>query len=234
MSNKLNTIISFIDKIFIHKTSIPIISITLFILVIILNSIQYSKNNKKYLQNQIIVSNQLYSNGTVRLENALLFLYDIVGINGFLNNSLLHILYLILTYSLLSLIEMNIGYLALIFLLFITIMFRTFWDEFQDAICKNKISMMYGIESSSYCCGSVILFMSLGFVLIILLKNINTSLYKIIILCIIICIYFVIMIVEKNTIYSHIQNKNIKQCQSYTWHAAMYVFGIVCGLQLSF
>jgi len=234
MSNKLNSVISIIDKIFIHKTSIPIISITLFILVIILNSIQYSKNNKKYLQNQVIVSNQLYSNGTVRLENALLFLYDIVGINGFLNNSLLHILYLILTYSLLSLIEMNIGYLALIFLLFITIMFRTFWDEFQDAICKNKISMMYGIESSSYCCGSVILFMSLGFVLIILLKNINTSLYKIIILCIIICIYFVIMIVEKNTIYSHIQNKNIKQCQSYTWHAAMYVFGIVCGLQLSF
>lgn len=216
----------------IKKTSIPIISICLFILVIILNSIQYSQNNKKYLQNKATGSKQAY--GTVNLGNALLFLYDFVGINGFLNNSLLHIIYLIVTYSLLSIIEMNIGHLSLIFLLFITMIFSTCWDKFTDAICKNNIANVNGIKDGSYCCGSFILLMSLGFVLTILLKKKHNILYKLIILCLMIVLFFAIMIYEKNINYSHIQNQNSKQCLAYTWHASMYVFGILCGLQLSF
>jgi hypothetical protein len=217
-------------KIFINKTSIPIISIFLFILVIILNSIQYSNNNKKYLQNSVLS----YGYGTVNLDNAILFIYNFVGINGFLNNSLLHIIYLIITYSLLSLIEMNIGYLSLIFLLFITMVFSTFWDQFTDAICKNNIVSINGVGHGAYCCGSFLLLMSLGFALVILLKNINNPLHKIIILCLMIVLFFAIMVYEKNITYSHIHNNNSKQCLAYTWHGGMYVFGILCGLQLSF
>ena len=50
----LNNIVYFTKRTFVKETSYPIISIILFIIVIILNSIQYSKNDKNYLQNKII------------------------------------------------------------------------------------------------------------------------------------------------------------------------------------
>ena len=50
--NWKNSLIDFISKTFIIKNKVPFISIILFIIVIILNSIQYSQNDK-YLQNQV-------------------------------------------------------------------------------------------------------------------------------------------------------------------------------------
>ena len=48
----LKNIVSLTKKTFVKETGYPIISIILFILVIILNSIQYS-NNDEFLQNKI-------------------------------------------------------------------------------------------------------------------------------------------------------------------------------------
>ena len=233
MKVNLTTSALFIKDIFIRKTSIPILSITLFIITIILNSIQYSKNDKTYLQKNILISNDNYPNGTSRLNNSILYIYNMIGINGFLNNSILHVLYLILTYFLLALVEMNIGYISLLFLLFINIMFITFWDSFQNAICTNNISRSRTLLESPYCCGSFILFMALGFVLLILLKNINNSFYSIILLGIIVVLFFGIALYENYITYSHLPNGNVKTCQNYTWHAANYVFGILCAIILS-
>ena len=219
----------FITAIFIRKTRIPIISITLFIIAVILNSIQYHNNDKNYLQKHILISNDKYPSGTVRLKNSILYLYNMIGINGFLNNSIFHILYLILTYFLLALIEMNIGYITLLFLLFINIMFMFFWDSFQDVICANNISRSRTLSESPYCCGSFVLFMALGFVLSTLFLNLPKYDNGFFIICIMIVLFFGIVLFENYITYSNLSSGNVKTCHTYTWHTANYIFGILCA-----
>ena len=223
----------FFNRTFIKKTNIPIISILLFILVVILNSIQYSTNDKNYLQNKIIISNKDYPNGTTNISNTLLYIYDFIGINGFINNGIVYVLFFMITYICLSLIELNIGIIPLLFLLFIGIMFQRFWNEYQDAICENSArGNIYNINNSVYCCGSFVFFMTLGFVLFITQYNIHNIFYRISILILMLCIWFGCILYDNNNNNNKILSKNQQDCKMFTWHAANFVFGICCGFVL--
>lgn len=230
-NNLLNNIVSFIKSTFVKEIRYPIISIILFIIVIILNSIQYSNNDTTYLQNKIKDSISTDINQS-SLQNAFLYLYDFIGINGFLNNSLAHILFLILTYSCLSLIELNIGHILLLFLFVIGIMFQFMWDGFQSAICNNSLAGSPSLSASPYCCGSFILFMSLGFILYVIQNNINKWLTRSILLFIILCIWIGCFISDYYTTYVNLKSSPQKTCKSFSWHAANFVFGIFCGIAL--
>jgi hypothetical protein len=227
----LNNIVYFTKRTFVKKTSYPIISILLFILVIILNSIQYS-NNDEYLQNKIKESISTDKN-KLSLQNSLLYLYDFIGINGFLTEGLVHILFYILTYVCLSLIELNIGHISLLFLLFIGIMFHVVSKFFNLAICNNELSFSSNrLISGSYCCGSFVLYMSLGCVLFLIQKNINNWILRSFILLVILLVWILILLYDYNTIYKY-KNNPQKICNSINYHAANFVFGIFCGMALA-
>ena len=224
---------SFIHKLFIKNNTItiPIISIILFIITITLNSIQYITNDSKYLQNKIIVSNNTYPTGRTNYSNTLLYIFDYIGINGFVNNGLVHVLFFILTYICLSLIELNIGIIPILFLLFIGIMFHRFWNEYQDAICENNArGYIYDLNNSGYCCGSFVLFMVLGFVLFVGQHNIDNMLYRSLILFLMVCIWIGCVLYDTNN--DNTRTIDQHTCKKYTWHAANFVFGICCGFVL--
>jgi hypothetical protein len=221
----LQNSVYFFNRTFIKKTHYPIISIIIFIIVIVLNSIQYA-NNKYYLQDKLDNADD------TNLGNTLLYIYDFIGINGFLNNGLVHILFFILTYFCISLIELNIGHLALLFLLFIDLMFQFFWDLYQDVICYNYLRIRNRIDSSPYCCGSFILFMSLGFVLSLILMNITNIYICIFTLFVIICVFVGCVLYEHYIQYEDTESGDTKTCLTYTWHGANYAFGILCALVL--
>ena len=229
----LKNIVSLTKKTFVKETGYPIISILLFILVIILNNIQYSNNNKNYLKNKIKESISADKN-KLSLQNSLLYLYDFIGINSFIYNSFAQILFYILTYACLLLIELNIGHISLLFLLLIGIMFQFTWDGFQEAICVNSLnswtsgSLIY----SPYCCGSFVLFMSLGFVLYLIQKNINNWRMRSYIVFGILCTWIGCFLYDYYSTYKNDKDGPQKTCKSFNWHAANFVFGILCGVVL--
>jgi hypothetical protein len=223
----LNNIFSFTKKTFVKETRYPIISIILFILVIILNSIQYSKN-ENYLQNKITQSIST-DKDKLSLQNALLYFYNIIGINGFIINGLAHILFYILSYFCLSLIELNIGYIPLLFLLLISIAFRFMLNYFQDGICNNSRS--YNPSSELYCCGSFILFMSLGFVLYLIQKNINSWIARGIVLFLILCVWIGTFLSDYFTVYNDESNPR-RTCLSFSRHTLFLIFGILGGVAI--
>ena len=102
----LNNIVYFTKKAFVKKTSYPFITIILFIIVIILNSIQYANNDKQYLQNKIDEASRDDNKNlkNMYIPNFILYFYNIVGINAFLYGGLANILYFILKYIFVALI----------------------------------------------------------------------------------------------------------------------------------
>jgi len=231
----LNNIVYFTKRTFVKETSYPIISIILFIIVIILNSIQYSKNDTQYLQNKI--EEKRYDNKKLKnvyLSNFILNFYNIIGINGFLYNGLLHIFYLILAYILLALIEMNIGHIPLIILLFIIILFNSaYMDGIVNSICENSYNIN-DLRSSPYCCGSAILFTSLGFVLYLIQHNIIQMNYYIIMLVIIVLAWIGTILFDYYTVFTKYKymEEDSKVCTSLNWHASLLIFGILCGVAM--
>ena len=232
----LNNIVFFTKSTFVKKTKYPIISICLFILVIILNSIQYSKNDKKYLQKQIINSNNQLEKKHIdepKYSNTILYIYDIIGINGFINYSPVYIFFFILTYLFLSLVELNIGYFSLLFLLLIDIMFMISWVEYQNAICTDTLTTIKSQDNDGYCCGSFILFMALGFVLYLIQKNIKYIYSRIFSILILIGIYFLCLPIELYYTFKDLPDGESKTCKTYTWHGANYLFGVLCASVLA-
>jgi hypothetical protein len=232
----LNNIVYFTKRTFVKETSYPIISIILFIIVIILNSIQYSKNDKNYLQSKI-TENRYDDNKKLKnvyLSNFILYFYDVIGINAFLYNGLLHIFYLILVYILLSLIEMNIGHIPLIILLFIIILFSSaYMDGIVNSICENSYNID-DLRSSPYCCGSQILFTSLGFVLYLIQHNIIQMNYYILMLFIIVLVWIGTILFDYYTVFINkkYMEEDSKVCTSLNWHASLLIFGILCGVAM--
>ena len=237
----LHNIVYFVKNTFVKKTKYPIISIILFIIVIILNSIQYNKNDKNYLQNQIIVhiktdtdGNIDYSNTNTNINNTLLYIYDFISINGFLDYTPNFIFFYIITYFCLSLVELNIGHFALLFLLLIDIMFQFFWDQYQAAICSNELSRPNRLwNNPPYCCGSFILFISLGFILYLIQKNIKNIYNRIFSIIILIGIYFLCLPIEIYSNYVNLPDGPEKTCKMFTMHGANYLFGVLCASVLS-
>jgi hypothetical protein len=227
----LQNTVYFFNRTFVKKTKYPIISICLFIITVVLNSIQYA-NNKKYLQDKIIVSNKDYSYGTSNISNILLFIYDFIGINGFIDNTPGYIFVFIVAYFALALIELNIGYLSLLFLLVIDLIFNSFWDAFHKNICENTKKDI-DVTDLYMCCGSFLLFMSLGFVLVLIQKNIINIYYRIIVIFIILFVWSCGVLYDKYSRFNDMKNDASQQtCSIFNYHAASFLFGISCGFAL--
>ncbi len=226
----------FFNNTFVKKTHYPIISICLFIITVVLNSIQYA-NNENYLQDKLIVDIKIDSEGnqipTPNVNNTLLFIYDMLGINGFINYTPAFIFFFIITYFFLSLIELNIGYAKLLFLLFIDLMFLTFWTLYQKSICYNNNRFRINFDKFPYCCGSFILFMALGFVMYLIQNNIKNIYSRILSIILLIGIYFLCLPLEIYSTYKDFEDGDEKNCSMFTWHGANYIFGVLCGLVLS-
>ena len=237
--NKIANIVSFIKRTFVKETSYPIISIILFIIVIILNSIQYSKNDKNYLQSKI-TENRYDDNKKLKnvyLSNFILYFYNIIGINAFLYNGLLHIFYLIFVYILLSLIEMNIGHIPLIILLFIIILFNSaYMNGIVNSICENSYNIN-DLRTSPYCCGSAILFTSLGFVLYLIQHNIIQMNYYILMLFIIVLVWIGTILFDYYTVFTKNKYKYMEEDRKVCSillksHSSLLIFGILCGVAM--
>ena len=227
----INHFINFIINTFVKSTNLPFISIGLYIIVIVLNSIQYS-NHKTYLQDKIKNSVSTAPDSTSP-QNVMLYIYDIIGINAFTRNGLAHILFFLVTYICLGLVEMNIGYINTIFFLIIILMFSYFIGGFDLAFCENDLSYGDTIGNSSYCCGSMILWSALGFTLFIIQKNVNNLYKKMYVWFIIACVWGGCILYENYSTYDNLKTSNQKNCKLFLRHAAVYVFGIFCGLVLA-
>ena len=232
----LNNIVYLFTRTFVKKTIYPIISISLFIITVVLNSIQYA-NDGNYLQNKILEPNStLKSNDDTysiithsNINNILIFIYDLIGINGFINNTPGYIFLFIFIYICVSLIELNIGHASLLFLLFITYTFRIFWSYFTKSICENNF-IVQSVDTSRLCCSSDITCMSLGFILCLLLKNIRNIYYAIFILFLMMIVFSTLLLYDY-----YIPDSTNKSANTYiilSRHAWYYIFGIICGLAL--
>jgi hypothetical protein len=224
----VNHFINFMSNAFIKSSKLPFISISLFIIVIVLNSIQYA-NDKNYLQNQIKNSTSSAPDSTSP-QNVMLYIYDLIGINGFTNNGLVHILYFILSYICLSLVEMNIGHIKLVFFLIVLLMFQFFTGGFTSSICQNNLFGADDIIRRPYCCGSFIMWASLGFTLFIIQKH-TTDLYKKIYTWFLIGTVWAGCVLFDNffALSDMKDSSNQKNCEIFFWHSANYLLGLYCG-----
>ena len=226
----MDNIYKFVSNSFIKETKYPFISVLLFIIVLILNIIQYTKNDKTYLQSLI---KHKYNNPN--FENLLLFFYDIVGINGFIQNTPAHVLILLLTYGCLSLIEMNIGHISVLFFLLVISMYQYSIEYFQSVNCTDEL---YNNErgillNSPYCCGSFINLASIGFVLYVIQNNIKKLQLRIICWIIMGLVWGGLIIYENYITYVDLPNNSVKTCALFFWHATNFLLGILCGAALS-
>ena len=230
---KLSNIISilknfkiFLGDTFIKKTKYPIVAILLFILALVLNIIQYVKGST-FLQEKIIGNMGVNRNPT-NFKNIFLFLFDILGMNGFIFNTIpVHIFVLIISYVLFGLIELNIGHIALLFVLCILIFFNSFTDNFNQMVCNNIIYPSNNYYDGLYCCGSFIMCFSIAFVLYLMqnnTKNLKLRLLTIFLMCI---------VGGGLILYDFYNSGMIKSdttiCYIFTWHFMNYMFGIFSG-----
>jgi hypothetical protein len=112
-------------------------------------------------------------------------------------------------------------------------MFRYFIGGFDSAVCKNDLSDVDNLGNSPYCCGSMILWSSLGFTLFIIQKH-TTDFYKKMYAWFIIgCVWAGCILYENYVTYGDQKTSNQKNCKLFFRHAAVYVYGIFCGLVLS-
>ena len=222
----VNHFINFMSNTFVKKTKLPFISIGLFIILIVLNSIQYAANDRKYLQD--LLKNSISdAPDTTSPQNALLYIFDIIGINAISVAFYQSVLFFILAYTCLSLIEMNIGHMKLIFFLIVLIMFQFFEVSFISAICENNLDNYRTIGNSPYCCGSFVLWASVGFTLFIIQKH-TTDFYKKLYAWFVIGCVFVGSILNEISIDDN-TNTNQKICKIFFWHVANYLLGLYCG-----
>jgi hypothetical protein len=231
MQPLLQNIIYLFNSTFIKKTHYPIISIILFIIVVILTSIQYANNNK-YFQNKIVSDDEI-NDGIQKfnISYTLLYIFNTFGINAFIDNTPAYIFVFILIYFALALIELNIGHAQLLFLLFINLMFIHFWTPFTRSICENNY-LIKPLILDFNCCSSHILFASLGFILCLLLKNIRNKYAFIFIIClmILICLGGVLYDYFKNKDKSISKSTSILSCTILTFHVGFFIFGIMSAL----
>lgn len=223
----LNSILYFVKKTFIKKTNLPFISIFLFILVIILNSIQYAKNDTNFLQDNT-TSHKKHKLYQVTLSNSLLYLYSLIGINTFISSGIHNIIFFMLTYFCLALIEMNIGHVAVLFLLLVDIMFNSSITGFNRSLCVNDNNSK---NFHIYCCGSFLQYMTIGFVLYLLYKNLNSKLYKGLIILITLST-FIIIILDDFNFSDNKRDDSEKICNAFLWHASNLLLGIFSGIVL--
>jgi len=230
----MNTIKSITNILGVNKiysyTNLPYISIILFILVVTLNSIQYSKNDK-YLQSLIIDNNKNINIPSTGYKNILLLIYNIIGINGFIRNSITHVLFILFTYVCMAIVEINVGMISLILFIVICFMYTYSINGITKVICDNKINTCESvIQHQPYCCGSFVLFPVLGFLLYIIQKNIHKFPIRIIVWFIIMSVWIGCILYDKYIGFKGLPNTNpTKTCNTLTWHALAFLLGLLSG-----
>jgi hypothetical protein len=187
----------------------PIISLSLFILTLILSLIQYNKNDINYIQKK------------TKNNGYLLQLFDLLGINSLLYNSLIYILFFIFTYLWMVIIELNIGHIAMIYFVLILIGFKIGLDSISSLTCDNITSI--STNNLLNCCGSFIFWPALGFVLYLIQNCFNNMIYKGMAITTIPIIYGVLVYMDTK-IYS---NNNL--CFGFSWHSLIFILGVLSG-----
>lgn len=227
----INNFVHFFLNSFVKTTKLPFVAVGIFILVLALNSIQYS-NNDKYFQNKVkdSISTQPDS---ASFNNILLYIYDTIGINGFSINGIAYVLFFILTYICVALIEMNIGHIKVFYFLVVCFIFQYFERPFSLALCQNDLYGNGSIGDSKYCCGSFIFFASLGFVLFIIQKHISNLYKKFLVWFIIGCVLAGCVLYDYFDTYDDMTDGKKKTCSVFLWHASNFVLGIFSGLALA-
>ena len=129
---------------------------------------------------------------------------------------------------------MNIGHIKVLYFLIVCLILLFFIDNFGFAICYNNIfGYNNRLAHHSYCCGSFILFASIGFVLYLIQKNINNLYKKFIIWFIIAWIWVGFVLYEKYYTYVDDKEGNQKTCSLFFFHAANFLLGLFSGLVLA-
>ena len=112
-------------------------------------------------------------------------------------------------------------------------MFSFFSGGFKSAICENYLYDAGSVENSPYCCGSFILFATLGFTLFIFQKHISDLYTKMFVWFIIACVWGGCVLYENYLTYGDQKTGNQKNCKIFFHHAFNYIVGIFCALVLS-
>jgi hypothetical protein len=186
---------------------VPIISLTLFILTLTLALIQYKKNDEEYIQKK------------TKNNGYLLQLFDLLGINSLLYNSLIYILYFIFTYLFMVIIELNIGHIAMIYFVLVLIGFGIGIDSISSLTCDNMTSI--STNNLYYCCGSFVFWPALGFVLYLIQNCFDNMIYKGITITTIPIIYGVLVYMDKKD-YGNL-------CNGFSWHSLIFILGVLSG-----
>lgn len=230
----INNLIHFFLNTFVKETKLPFIAIGIFILVVVLSSIQYSKNDKNYLQNEINDTISKEPDST-SFQNIMLYIYNVIGINAFIDNGLAHILFFILTYICVGLIEMNVGHIKVLYFLIVCLMNLFFHGGLSSSVCLNFKIGCDDIANSPYCCGSGILYPALGFVLFIIQKHISSLYKKILVWFIIGCVWGGCVLADyySKSAYGDMEEGNRKNCRIFFLHATGVLLGVFSGLVLA-
>lgn len=207
---------------------IPYVSIILFIIATVLKIIQKTRDDSKYLQSTIYNKDDKQMNPITALFMNYL---ELMGLNSFFdingNNIIYGIFLLIITYLLLSIIELNVGHAMIIFFVIILILYQYYAYGYQKLVCENDTNTENEMNGSM-CCGSFLMWATVGCFIGILFKHSNKYITKAIIGIIGLILWGILVIIDYFTIYS---NKNDSRlCYSFTWHANNFLFGIITGI----
>ena len=208
-NNIFNTISKFIYRLLNLNNmpiNFPIISLSLFILTLILALIQYNKNDDEYIQKK------------TKNNGYLLQLFDLIGINSLLYNSLLYILFFIFTYLFMVIIELNIGHIAMIYFVLILIGFKIGLESISSLTCDNITSI--STNNLYNCCGSFLFWPALGFVLYLIQNNLDNIIYKGMAITTIPIIYGIQVYMDK---------KEYNLCTGFSWHSLIFILGVLSG-----
>lgn len=238
VKQELNIVSELIYKTFAPRSSsiydkVPYVAIFLFILAIVLKSIQ-KNNNQKYIQNIILGTDDNTKTHINPISAFFLYYVDAMGINSLFdisgNSIVVGIIMILINYPLLMIIEMNIGHAYLAYFIIVLILYKSFAISYQTLVCYNSTYVNCGLETSPYCCGSFIFYATIGCALGILLSCASGRITKSIILFIILLIWGCIIIYEYFGTYADEKNDDKRTCKSLYWHGMNFVFGVLSGL----
>jgi uncharacterized membrane protein YecN with MAPEG domain len=240
---KINNITSdLLDKAFLKKNTtlydkIPFITIILFILALVLKTIQsvkYNDNQPEYLQKKVRDVNNKQKLDPI----SALFIYylEAMGVNSLIelpdNPVWAGVIMLIFGYLILALIELNIGHSLVAYFILVLILYNSFSNGYQDLICSN-IASYNSLDKSPYCCGSFIFWASIGCFLAILFICATGWQLKLVISVIASLIWMCVILFEYYGTYANVSNKDLRLCKSFYWHGCNLFFGFVSGLVLA-
>jgi hypothetical protein len=217
---------------------VPYVSIILFILAVVLKTIQRLSNDKNYLQNIVLGKTQTPRKTQSDPVSALFLNYlDTMGVNSFFdtsNNPLaISIVMVLIGYPLLALIEMNVGHALIGYFILVLIFYVSFAGGFQNLVCQNNTSTISKLSNSTYCCGSFIFWATIGCFLSILFMNANRWTTKLIILAIILLVWGGIILYEYFGTYVDESNQDLRTCNTFFWHGMNFAFGVLSGIVMA-